>query len=142
MKGKKHYAYKTGLTLLWQTGFYLLVMTGAAYLVIGSNRIWDKALVAVLVVGAIAYAYVQVRRFFDNYYVVGKKHVMFVVDGRRKTYKFSDLEDVQFDSSHMTIQLVFNSGFTETHREYSDLRPLTQALDNYGIRVEYRKMGK
>ena len=62
-------------------------------------------------------------------------------NGVLSRHLFCDLEDVQYDSSHVGIQLVFNSGYIETHEEYNDLKPLIDVLDKQGIRIEYKKMG-
>jgi len=142
MTGRKHYAYKRMLPLLWQTAFYLMVMAGAGFLVMGSGSIRDKLLTAALILGACAYAYIQVRRFLNTYYQVDDEGVVFVQEGMRREHRFSDLEDVQYDSTHVGIQLVFNSGYTETHEEYNDLSPLINELDKRGIRIEYKKMGQ
>jgi hypothetical protein len=140
MTGKKHYAYKQMLPLLWQAAFYLLVMAGAALLVMGSDSLWDKLLVLTLVLGGVTYAYVQVRRFLKTYYRVDEDSVLFMQNGVPTLHHFDDLEDVQYDSTHVGIQLVFNSGYIETHMEYNDLTPLITALDVHGIRIEYKKM--
>ena len=142
MKGKKHYAYKRMLPALWQAVFYLLVAMAAAYLVIGSDGVWDKLLTAALLLISGGYAFVQVRRFLGTYYQVDEDGVVFMLDGRRFAHRFDDVEDVQYDSTHVGIRMVFHSGYMETHKEYSDLSPLIQALDQRGIRIEYMKMDR
>ena len=140
--GRRHYAYKQALPQLWQAAFYLLISLGACILVIGDDSWLNKGLTIAMLVGAAAFAYVQIRRFLLTYYTVGRDSVQFVDNGVAEKRKFDDLEDVQYDSAHMGIQLVYNSGYVETHREYNDLTALINALDAYGVRIEYKKMGK
>jgi hypothetical protein len=142
MSTRRHYAYKKMLPKLWQAVFYLLAALGACALIIGDNSWLDKGLTAVLVVFASANAYVQGRRFLKTYYIVGRDIVTFVDNGMETRRRFSDLDNVQYDSAHMGIQMVFVSGFAEMHSEYNDFTPLINALDAYGVRIEYKKMGK
>ncbi len=140
--GKRHYAYKQALPQLWQAVFYLLISLSACILIIGDDSWLNKGLTIVLLVASIAYAYVQGKQFLHTYYTVGSNSVTFVENGVATRRKFDDLEDVQYDGAHMGIQLVYNSGYVETHMEYNDLTPLITALDAYGVRIEYKKMGK
>ncbi len=142
MTNKRYYAYKKMLPQLWQAAFYLLATLGACLLVLGSSNWLDKGLVVLLILCTAIFVYVQARHFLLTYYTVDDNSVLFVENGEGTRRDFADLEDVQYDRAHMGIQLVFISGYTETHKEYNDLTPLINALDAYGVRIEYKKMGK
>ena len=54
----------------------------------------------------------------------------------------SQVEFASYDGSALGVELHLKDKKVISFHEYLDLKPLVIALDNQGIRVEYKRMGK
>lgn len=140
MKEKKVYALKAIRPVLWQGIFYWMFTALACVLTLRSDSWWDKGLTVVLLAGSIAYTLIEGHRYLHTYYVLQGDHVCFMQAGRKRVYPFAEVQSVQYDASHVGIALTMHSGRSTRYDGYTNLLPLVQALDAYGIRIEYQKM--
>ena len=128
------------LPTLWQGLFYCAVAMGAVALTIGSTAVADRVLAVVLTVGAAVYMLLWLKRFLGTYYMLAENEVLFSTDGRVQRHRFSELEDVQYDKAHEILQFSFQDGRVEVYGAYTDLSPVVDSLDRFGVRIEYMRV--
>ena len=86
-----------------------------------------------------AAVYLQYGR---DYYRAGETEVRLHRDGRETIIPISQVAFASYDGSALGVELHLKDEKVISFHEYLDLKPLVIALDNQGIRVEYKRMGK
>ena len=72
----------------------------------------------------------------------GETEVRLHRDGKETVIPISQVEFASYDGSALGVELHLKDEKVISFHEYLDLKPLVIALDNQGIRVEYKRMGK
>ena len=116
MRQKRIYAWKALLPRLSRGVLYALVAVGAVWLLPGDPTTLNTILTAALCIGAVAYL--------------------------AAVYPISQVAFASYDGSALGVELHLKDEKVISFHEYLDLKPLVIALDNQGIRVEYKRMGK
>ena len=135
MKQKRIYAWKALLPRLSRGVLYALVAVGAVWLLPGDPTTLNTILTAALCIGV----YLKYGR---DYYRAGETEVRLHRDGRETIIPISQVAFASYDGSALGVELHLKDEKVISFHEYLDLKPLVIALDNQGIRVEYKRMGK
>ena len=142
MRQKRIYAWKALLPRLSRGVLYALVAVGAVWLLPGDPTTLNTILTAALCIGAVAYLAAVYLKYGRDYYRAGETEVRLHRDGRETIIPISQVAFASDDGSALGVELHLKDEKVISFHEYLDLKPLVIALDNQGIRVEYKRMGK
>ena len=142
MKQKRIYAWKALLPRLSRGVLYALIAAGAVGLLPGEPTALNTILTAALCIGAAAYLAAVYLKYGRDYYCAGKAEVRLHRGGREAVIPLSQVDFASYDGSALGVELHLKDEKVISFHEYLDLKPLGIALDDRGIRVEYKRMGK
>lgn len=142
MNQQRIYAWKALLPRLSRGVLYVLVAVGAVWLLPGDPATLNTILTAALCIGAAAYLAAVYLKYGRDYYRAGETEVRLHRDGKETIIPISQVEFASYDGSALGVELHLKDEKVISFHEYLDLKPLVIALDNQGIRVEYKRMGK
>lgn len=142
MSDHRIYAWKALLPRLSRGAMYALVAIGALILTQDQPYTLNWLLTGVLLAGTAAYFCVVYSRYGRAYYQAGESEVRLHRRGVEKVIPISHVAFASYDGSALGVELhLENKEIVEFH-EFLDLKPLIVALDDKGVRVEYKRMGK
>lgn len=142
MKQQRIYAWKALLPRLSRGVLYALVAIGAVWLLPGDPTTLNTVLTAVLCAGAVVYLGAVYLKYGRDYYRAGDTEVYLHRGGHETVIPISQVEYASYDGSALGVELHLQDQNVISFHEFLDLKPLVIALDNRGIRVEYKRMGK
>lgn len=142
MKQQRIYAWKALLPRLSRGVLYALVAAGALWLLPGDPAALNTALTAALCIGAVVYLVSVYLKYGRDYYSACETEVRLHRDGRETVIPIGQVAFASYDGSALGVELHLKDERVISFHEFLDLKPLVIALDNQGIRVEYKRMGK
>ncbi len=139
MQEKRQYAWKAIWPRLWKGIFYALIAAAALVLSARSGQTADLVLAWGWTAFTFCYICGQAYRYVRTYYQMDDTGVTVVRNGVAQRAEYGELESAQYDKNRMGLELVYRDGQRYLLYEYTNLSPLTYALDEHGIRVEYKR---